>query len=146
MPSLGVPELIIIFLIIVVLFGANKIPQIGKGLGEGIRNFKKGMNDGENEAAQIPTRPARNRRASSARPHPLTPSPEGEGGCVAFALPGGKGLRPLSLGEGGWEGTGRPGGGARVRRSGSQACRFDATGLQLPVVSRVLGEHVAHEA
>jgi len=44
----------IIFLIIVVLFGANKIPQIGKGLGEGIRNFKKGMNDGENEAAQIP--------------------------------------------------------------------------------------------
>ena len=54
MPSLGVPELIIIFLIIVVLFGANKIPQIGKGLGEGIRNFKKGMNDGENDAAQIP--------------------------------------------------------------------------------------------
>ncbi|HEY3571690.1 MAG TPA: twin-arginine translocase TatA/TatE family subunit [Thermoanaerobaculia bacterium] len=55
MPSLGVPELAIIFLIIIVLFGANKIPQIGKGLGEGIRNFKKGMNDGENDAAaQIP--------------------------------------------------------------------------------------------
>jgi sec-independent protein translocase protein TatA len=54
MPSLGVPELMIIFLIIVVLFGANKIPQIGKGIGEGIRNFKKGMSDGENEAAQIP--------------------------------------------------------------------------------------------
>jgi sec-independent protein translocase protein TatA len=43
MPSLGVPELMIIFLIIVVLFGASRLPQIGKGLGEGIRNFKKGM-------------------------------------------------------------------------------------------------------
>ena len=37
MPSLGVPELIIIFLIIIVLFGANRIPTIGRGLGEGIR-------------------------------------------------------------------------------------------------------------
>jgi len=54
MPSLGVPELAIIFLIIIVLFGANKIQQIGKGLGEGIRNFKKGMNERENDAAQIP--------------------------------------------------------------------------------------------
>jgi sec-independent protein translocase protein TatA len=54
MPSLGVPELAIIFLIIIVLFGANKIPQIGKGLGEGIRNFKKGMNEGEKDSAQIP--------------------------------------------------------------------------------------------
>ncbi len=43
MPSLGVPELIIIFLIIVLLFGASRLPQIGKGLGEGIRNFKKGV-------------------------------------------------------------------------------------------------------
>lgn len=47
MPSLGVPELMIIFLIIVVLFGASRLPQIGKGLGEGIRNFKKGMKAGD---------------------------------------------------------------------------------------------------
>jgi sec-independent protein translocase protein TatA len=43
MPSLGVPELIIIFLIVILLFGASRLPQIGKGLGEGIRNFKKGV-------------------------------------------------------------------------------------------------------
>ncbi len=43
MPSLGVPELVIIFLIVVLLFGASRLPQIGKGLGEGIRNFKKGV-------------------------------------------------------------------------------------------------------
>jgi sec-independent protein translocase protein TatA len=54
MPSLGVPELVIIFLIIVVLFGASRIPHIGKGLGEGIRNFKKGLKGGEDEAEQIP--------------------------------------------------------------------------------------------
>ncbi|HEV7509819.1 MAG TPA: twin-arginine translocase TatA/TatE family subunit [Thermoanaerobaculia bacterium] len=53
MPSLGVPELIIIFLIIIVLFGSTRLPQIGKGIGEGIRNFKKGMKEGE-EPDQIP--------------------------------------------------------------------------------------------
>jgi sec-independent protein translocase protein TatA len=54
MPSLGVPELIIIFLIIIVLFGANRLPQIGKGIGEGIRNYKKGMKEGEEQPDQIP--------------------------------------------------------------------------------------------
>jgi sec-independent protein translocase protein TatA len=49
MPSLGVPELMIIFLIVVLLFGASRLPQIGKGLGEGIRNFKKGMRNDEPE-------------------------------------------------------------------------------------------------
>ena len=43
MPSLGPAELMIIFLIVIVLFGASRLPQIGKGLGEGIKNFKKGM-------------------------------------------------------------------------------------------------------
>ncbi|HTQ78649.1 MAG TPA: twin-arginine translocase TatA/TatE family subunit [Thermoanaerobaculia bacterium] len=47
MPSLGVPELLIIFVIIIVLFGSTRLPQIGKGLGEGIRNFKKSIKDEE---------------------------------------------------------------------------------------------------
>ena len=54
MPTLGVPELVIIFLIIVVLFGASRIPHIGRGLGEGIRNFKKGLKGDEGDAEQIP--------------------------------------------------------------------------------------------
>ena len=45
--SLGLPELLVIFLIVLVLFGANKLPQLGKGLGSAIRNFKDGMNDGQ---------------------------------------------------------------------------------------------------
>jgi sec-independent protein translocase protein TatA len=47
MGSLGVPELIVIFLIIVLLFGGSRLPLIGKGLGEGIRNFRKGLRGGE---------------------------------------------------------------------------------------------------
>lgn len=43
--GLGVPELLVILLILVVIFGASKLPQLGRGLGEGIRNFKKGVRD-----------------------------------------------------------------------------------------------------
>ena len=39
--GLGIQELIIIFLIILVLFGAKKLPEMGKGLGKGIREFKR---------------------------------------------------------------------------------------------------------
>ena len=47
--SFGLPELLIILLIIVVLFGVNKLPKLGKGLGEGIRNFKDSVKSGEDE-------------------------------------------------------------------------------------------------
>jgi len=50
MGSIGVPELLVIFVILVLLFGASKIPQLGKGLGEGIRNFKKGLKGDEPES------------------------------------------------------------------------------------------------
>jgi sec-independent protein translocase protein TatA len=43
--GLGPTELIIILVIIIVLFGWNRLPQIGKGLGEGIRNFKSAVKD-----------------------------------------------------------------------------------------------------
>jgi sec-independent protein translocase protein TatA len=43
MGGLGMPELFVVFLIVIVLFGASRLPQIGKGLGEGIKNFKKGI-------------------------------------------------------------------------------------------------------
>ena len=41
--SLGTGELLIILAIVVLIFGVNKIPQLGKGLGEGIRNFKSAI-------------------------------------------------------------------------------------------------------
>ena len=38
--SLGLPELLVILLIVLIVFGASKLPQLGKGIGEGMRNFK----------------------------------------------------------------------------------------------------------
>lgn len=46
--SPGLPELLVIAGVIVLIFGAAKLPKLGKGLGEGIRNFKNGLkNEGE---------------------------------------------------------------------------------------------------
>jgi sec-independent protein translocase protein TatA len=47
MGPIGIPELLILLVIIVLLFGATRLPNIGKGLGEGIRNFKKGIKGDE---------------------------------------------------------------------------------------------------
>ncbi len=47
MGGLGWPEMLIIILIVVVLFGARRIPEVAKGLGEGIRSFKTGLHGDE---------------------------------------------------------------------------------------------------
>jgi len=46
---IGSSELLLIVLLIVILFGAKRLPEIGAGLGQGIRGFKKAMRDGEDE-------------------------------------------------------------------------------------------------
>jgi sec-independent protein translocase protein TatA len=45
--GLGTQELIIILLIVVVLFGATRLPQIGSGIGQAIKNFKKGVREAD---------------------------------------------------------------------------------------------------
>ena len=47
--GLGVPELMVILVIALVIFGPSKLPQIGSGLGKAIRDFKKGVTGGEDE-------------------------------------------------------------------------------------------------
>ena len=45
MGNIGMTEFIIVMLVVVLIFGVNKIPQLGKGLGEGIRNFKNAVKE-----------------------------------------------------------------------------------------------------
>ena len=52
--NLGAGEIIIIALIVLLLFGGKKIPELMKGLGKGVRNFKEGMNDIEKEIEKTP--------------------------------------------------------------------------------------------
>jgi len=46
MGTLGIPELLIILCIIILVFGANRLPEIGRGIGRGIRNFKDATKEG----------------------------------------------------------------------------------------------------
>ncbi len=47
--GIGLSELLVILLICLLLFGANRLPEIGKSLGEGIREFKKAMKEASSE-------------------------------------------------------------------------------------------------
>jgi sec-independent protein translocase protein TatA len=42
---IGLPEMLIILAIVILIFGANRLPELGKGIGAGIKNFKNGMKD-----------------------------------------------------------------------------------------------------
>ena len=47
--NLGTPEIIIIFFVILLLFGAKKLPELAKGLGKGIKEFRKASDEFKNE-------------------------------------------------------------------------------------------------
>ena len=68
--SFGAPELLIILAIVVVLFGATRIGDIGKGLGRGIREFRREIKDGQDETRtkrtpRSPPPPTRRRASRS---------------------------------------------------------------------------------
>ena len=49
MGRIGIPELLIILAIIVLIFGASRLPEIGRGIGKGIKNFKDATKEGTEE-------------------------------------------------------------------------------------------------
>ena len=51
--SLGAPEIIIILFVVLLLFGAKKLPELAKGLGKGIKEFKKAKNDVSEEINKV---------------------------------------------------------------------------------------------
>jgi sec-independent protein translocase protein TatA len=55
--SVGLPELLIILLIVIIIFGARRLPELGKSLGEGIRNFRKSMSGKEKNDDHLPENP-----------------------------------------------------------------------------------------
>jgi sec-independent protein translocase protein TatA len=52
--GIGMPELLIILVIILIIFGAGKLPEIGAGLGKGIKNFKKATIDEDKDNDKNP--------------------------------------------------------------------------------------------
>jgi sec-independent protein translocase protein TatA len=52
--SLGAPELIVIFVVALIVFGPSKIPEFGKSLGEAIRGFKKALSENETTSVGAP--------------------------------------------------------------------------------------------
>lgn len=64
MGSIGAPELIVIALIALLLFGAGRIADIGKGLGQGIKNFKQGLKEaGDDDESEKPALKAKAEKA-----------------------------------------------------------------------------------
>jgi sec-independent protein translocase protein TatA len=62
--SIGMPELIVIFVIALIVFGPSKLPDLGKSLGEAIRGFKKAVNDSERVPLESSDNPKDNRDSS----------------------------------------------------------------------------------
>ncbi len=54
-PTMGIAEWIIILVIVFLLFGAKRLPEIGKGIGEGIKNFRGAMKKDDDKDLQKPT-------------------------------------------------------------------------------------------
>lgn len=69
--NIGMTELIIILVIVLVLFGAKRVPEIGASIGKGIRDFKRNINDVDRQIRE-PERDAPVDRLAAGEPRPTT--------------------------------------------------------------------------
>ena len=53
--KLGLPEILVVLVIALLIFGPGRLAELGKGLGEGIKNFKSSVKDGEQASPQTPS-------------------------------------------------------------------------------------------
>ncbi len=86
---LGWPEIIGILVVVLILFGAKKLPELAKGLGQGIKEFKKASSDMQNElhrsVAEEPQYTPPPKPAAPAPQQPVTPPPAAQPGQSSAA-------------------------------------------------------------
>lgn len=74
--SIGMPELIIIFVIALIIFGPRKLPELGKSLGKSIAEFKRASNELRNTLdEEIRIEEQRTAQAAAQAPRPASPAP-----------------------------------------------------------------------
>ena len=73
--SLGMPELIVIFVIALVVFGPRKLPELGRSLGRGIAEFKKATSELQNTLEREITADQERTKAATAEAHAAPPAP-----------------------------------------------------------------------
>ena len=76
---LGTTEILLILMVVLLLFGANKLPQLGDALGRGIKNFRKATDGRDPPAEPEASTPAALLTAASALPLPHATEPDREG-------------------------------------------------------------------
>ena len=76
--GMGASELMIILVIILLLFGASKLPELGRSLGSGLSNFKKGLKDGEEPPPAPPRVAVRVEEPAKPRLDPPAPEPRSD--------------------------------------------------------------------
>jgi sec-independent protein translocase protein TatA len=82
MPDIGVPELIIILVVLVLLFGARKLPELARSIGRSTSEFKRGMKEGasgEETASQPPAQAPAPAQPAAPPPTPAEEEPPEEG-------------------------------------------------------------------
>jgi sec-independent protein translocase protein TatA len=75
MGSLGVPELLVIFVVILIFFGPKKLPEVGRSIGKTLNEFKKASNDLRNTLEEEIRIDERRQAAPAPRPAPAAPLP-----------------------------------------------------------------------
>lgn len=79
MGGLSAAHWLVVVLVLVVVFGGSRLAEIGQGLGEGIRSFKKGLTDTDDDSSPVAELPAHEPKARAKRtPKKTVSSPSGE--------------------------------------------------------------------
>ncbi len=76
--GIGLPELIVILLIALIFVGPGKLPEVGKAIGKGIRNFKKAVEEPDEDEKEVTPAPPQEPSSptSAVRKPPVSPYPE----------------------------------------------------------------------